>query len=57
MHGGKYYDDISGEELRRELVKEARIEEMNEVRKHNLYTKVPMQECRNIAGRDPIGTR
>lgn len=57
MHGGKYDDDVSGYELIQELVKEARIEELKEVRKRNLYTKVPMQECRNITGRDPIGTR
>lgn len=30
---------------------------MKEVRKQILYTKVPIQACRNITGRGPIGTR
>ena len=35
-----------------EEVKEARKEEMKEVRKHDVYTKAPLQECW-----EPIGTR
>jgi hypothetical protein len=39
------------------LVKKARIEEMKEVSKHNVYTKVPIEECWTNTGKDPIGTR
>ena len=34
----EFWDDLSGEKLRPELVRHARSEEMAEVRKHGLYT-------------------
>ena len=52
-----YWDDLSGKELSPRLVKEARMEEMREVNKHNVYIKVPIEECWANTGRDPIGTR
>ena len=39
------------------LVKKARVEEMREVKKHNVYVKVPIEECWTNTGKDPIGTR
>lgn len=53
----EFYDDMSGEKLDPKGVREAREEEMKEVYKHDLYKKVKIEECRNDAGRDPIGTR
>ena len=53
----EFYDDISGEPLKPELVEQARLEEMIEVRKHKLYTKVPIKECWDKTGKDPIGVR
>ena len=41
----KYWDDLSGKELNPKLVKKARMEEMKEVNKHNVYVKVPIEEC------------
>merc|ERR1712026_517968 len=52
-----YFDDLSGERLNPELVKCARQEEMQEVKKHQVYTKVPISECWKATGKGPIGTR
>ena len=52
-----FWDDISGKQLREDLVRKARIEEMGEVMKHKVYVKVPIKECWEVTGRDPIGTR
>ena len=54
---GKYGDSISGKELSPELIKNGRKEEMEEVRKHDLYTKVPINECWDETGCEPIGTK
>ena len=40
----QYYDNLTGEKLNTEMVKEARQEEMEEVYKHQVYTKVPIEE-------------
>ena len=53
----RYWDDMSGKELRADLIAAAREEEMKEVYKHKLYTKVPLQQCWDETGKDPIGTR
>ena len=39
------------------LVKRARMEEMKEVNKHNVYVKVPIGECWANTGKERIGTR
>ena len=41
----RFWDDMSGEELEPNLIRLARAEEMAEVRKHNVYTKVPITQC------------
>ena len=51
------WDDMSGKQLNMQLVAEAREEEMKEVFKHQVYTKVPIQQCLNATGKPPIGTR
>ena len=35
----------------------ARKEELEEFRKHQVYEKVPEEECWNMTGKKPIGTR
>ena len=40
-----------------EGVKEAKKEEMREIRKHGVYVKVPLKECWDKTGRKPIGVR
>ena len=51
------WDDMSGKELKAELVKEARAEEMTEFKKHQVYIKVPISQCLAETGAKPIGTR
>ena len=51
------WDDTTGEELDHKMVRAARDEEMVEVRKHHLYSKVPLKECWERTGKDPIGVR
>ena len=43
--------------MKEEEVKLARAEEMEEVRKHNVYVKVPIEHCLRETGKMPIGTR
>ena len=56
-HTEAYYDNISGEWLNPDMVREARKEEMAEVRKHRVYEKVDTAECYERTGKAPIGTR
>ena len=51
---GTYKDEVSGEVLDAEGVKEARREEIKELRKHDVYRKVPIEECWASTGQDPI---
>ena len=53
----KFMDDRTGKSLDTELVLEARLEELTEVKKHNVYKKVPIAQCMERTGRRPIGTR
>ncbi len=39
------------------MVIKERMEEIAEFRKHNVYTKVPVQVCRDRTGKGPIGVR
>ena len=43
----KYWDDLSG----------VKLEEMAEIYKHQLYTKVPIAQCIERTGAKPIGVR
>lgn len=51
------WDDAAVEALRPELVKQAREEQIEYFRKTNVYTKVPISECTQVAGKLPIGVR
>jgi hypothetical protein len=55
--GGECWDDVSGKTLCPKLVKKAREEEMKEFTKHGVYMKVPLEECYEVTGKDPIGTK
>ena len=48
---------MSGKELNSELVKAARSEEIDVVRKMQVWKKVPREQCIAETGRQPIGTR
>lgn len=51
------WDDVSGAELNPAYVKKARREEIEYVRKMNLYDKVPISECYRVTGKSPISVR
>ena len=51
------WDNMSGKQLETKLVNSARAEEMEEVRKHSVYKKVPISQCLQETGQEPIGTR
>ena len=53
----EFYDNLSGEWLDPDLVREARKTEMEEVEKHQVYEKVPLEECYKETGKSPVGTR
>ena len=53
----QYVDDMSGKPLRSELVKIARDDEMKKFSEHNVYTKVPIRECVEKTGKQPIGSK
>ena len=52
-----YWDVVSGKTLHPDLVKRAREEEMNHIRNMDVYCKVPIEECIQPTGNQPIGTR
>ena len=51
------WDDVSGVALEPKAVIVARAEEIEYVRKMNVYTKVPIKECVMKTGKQPISTR
>ena len=51
------YDDLSGEALDPEKVMAARKLEMEYFKKHNVFTKVPQEECWRVTGGPPIKSR
>ena len=48
---------ISGQELDGSMVMMARAEEMEEFMKHGVYVNVPLTQCRDRTGKEPIGVR
>ena len=40
-----FYDDYAGKPLDPELVREARAEEMQELQRHEVYVKVPVEKA------------
>ena len=59
QQGGRAYawDDVSGTELDAELTLKARMEEMEQVKKHGVYEKVREDVCWSVTGKGPVGTR
>ena len=51
------WDDVPGEQLDSAGVEKARKEEMSEVHKHQVYVKVPTNDCWESTGKAPIKTR
>ena len=55
--GWIYWDDVSGKELNSDLVKAARKEQLDVVRKMQVWKTVPREQCIAETGRQPIGKR
>jgi len=53
----EFRDNMTGKPLEAHMVRTARQEEMDEVNKHQVYDKVPIEECWAKTGKAPIGTR
>ena len=53
----EFVDDVNGAPLDARLVARARTEEITGLHKHNVYTKVSLDECYKNTGKAPIGTR
>ena len=53
----RYWDDMSGKELRADLVEAARAEEIATVRKMRVWVKVDREQCLRETGRPPIKLR
>ena len=53
----KCYDDRTGNSLDPIKVKEARMKDIDEVRKQKVYTKVPISQCIERTGKKLIGSR
>ena len=51
------FDDNTGEKLDVKEVTKARLTEMTYFRSRRVYTKVPLEECKRVTGRAPIGVR
>ena len=52
-----FWDSVNGGWLPRREVHEARMEEMEYVRKMNVYSRVPWDESKRVTGRNPIKLR
>ncbi len=52
-----FWDDVSGEPLSTERVIRARLEEIEEFPKREVYDKVPISQCWERTGKAPIGVR
>jgi hypothetical protein len=53
----EFWDDVSGEPLDPDLVRKARAEEMDEIRKHGVYKKVKRGIAWEATGKAPIKVR
>ena len=56
-YSGKYRDDLTGQVLRDDLVKQARAKELAYFHSKGVWIKVPKQEARAKTGRPPISVR
>ena len=54
---GIYIDDVSGCVLDPKSVRQARLEELQEIHSFKVSEKVPISECFQVAGKKPIGCR
>ena len=51
---GQYWDEISNKKLEKDGVIAARLDEIQQIKNHNVYVKVPTSECYQNTGKAPI---
>ena len=51
---GQFWDEVSNKLLDKEGVIAARLDEIQQIRHHNVYEKVPLSECHQNTGKSPI---
>ena len=56
-YSGKYKDDITGQVLRDDLVKAARMKELEFFHSKGVWVKVPKSRARHVTGKHPISVR
>ncbi len=56
-YSGKFKDDITGQVLRDDLVREARKKELEYFKTKGVWAKRPRREARQVTGRGPISVR
>ena len=56
-HHGDFYDTVTGQMLKGQLVTEARLTEMGWLKSKNVWTKVPVRESYEKTGKGPISTK
>jgi hypothetical protein len=54
---GEYIDQKTGEYLDPELARRARLEEIQFMKKIGLFEEVPIEQCWEMTGKDPISTK
>ena len=54
---GEFWDEMTNKKLDRNGVLAARLDEIKQVHKHKVYTKVPIEECWTRTGKAPIKTK
>jgi len=53
-HEGSFWDEVSGNRLNSEEVVAARLDEIKQLHSHHVYDKVPLTECWESTGRNPV---
>ena len=56
-YSGKFLDDLTGQVLRDDLVREARAKELEFFHSKGVCLKVPKTTARTISGKNPISVR
>lgn len=53
----KFYDDVTGKEVPKDVTMKARQAEMKQVYAHKVYDKVPLTESYEVTEEGPVGTK
>ena len=54
---GEFWDEVSGKRLNKGEAIMARLEEIKQIHNHQVYEKVPVEECWQSTGKGPLKVR